>query len=53
MASAIRFNLDQSKVLSSGNGLTLYKTTESEIGPNRIQTPTTNELLQNLGLFSL
>ena len=26
MSSAIRFNLDQSTILSSGNGLTLYLT---------------------------
>ena len=28
MSSAICFNLDQSKILSSGNGLTLYKMTK-------------------------
>ena len=30
MSSAVCFNLDQSKILSSGNGLTLYQTTKMQ-----------------------
>ena len=30
MSSAIYLNLDQSKILSSGNGLTIYMVTEIE-----------------------
>ena len=34
MSSAICFNLDQSKILSSGNGLILYHTTKFYPGQN-------------------
>ena len=34
LSSANAFNLDQSKILSFGKGLSLYQTTKIQIGPN-------------------
>ena len=46
MSSAICFNLDQSKILSSGNGLSLYQTVQSfktfgDKFENTLMTPST------------
>ena len=38
MLSAICFNLDQSKILFSGNGLTLYSKEDSSIDSKYMQT---------------
>ena len=51
MSSAICFNLDQSKILSSGNGLSLYQTKKVDLLKIKAYADDKSKITQNLNFY--